>query len=558
MVSQARAGTAPSAMSSWVAPTLVTLGAFLFYLINIDDGLLIHDEAYHILAARGLIATGEPRIAEGFYTRGLLYTRLVALSLSLFGDSLGAARLPAAVAMALTAGLLFAWLRQVAEARAAWLGAGLFAVSPFSLLSAQFVRFYALQSLLFLVGALCVYGIMTAGTEGRRRILLALVALLALAGAVNLQDTTLLGVLAIGIWVTAIFCLPLLADPAGRRWQILAMGAGVVVTLLLLLFLWSNATLGGLWEKYRWTPVFNEANENKFWYYHAQYILYYPTLWTLSGILAVLALAKFPRPGWFLLTIFAVGFILNSAAGPKSIRYIAYAQPFLFGLWGLGLAALWPLVARAVGEVGDRLTAGILLPSPWNRRIASILGIGAMLFLLLANPFWLRSLTLLADVTIPPELPDTRWELAHKDLQPWLDKAAIVVAVGDVEPLYAYGRYDLAFSPSKLSEIDPEERHDFGRDFRTGRRIIGTPESLERVIECYPSGLFMVPVSRWDRATHAGREVVDVLNKDATPLKLPPKSGLIAYVWEHPDTAPSAAAACGELPELGLPALTPR
>lgn len=363
MASQARAGSVPSAMSSWLAPSLVGLGAFLFYLINIDDGLIFHDEAYHLLAARGLNETGEPRIAEGLYTRVLLYTRLVALSMSLFGDNLGAARLPAALAMAASAGILFAWLRHVADARAAWIGAGLFAISPFSLFSAQFVRFYALQSLLFLLGALSVYMVMAPGIDRGRRILLAVVAVLAMMGAIYLQDTTLLGVVGVGLWVALVVGLAIIADPAGRRWQLVALGGAALAVLLLLLVLWSNDTLADLWERYRWTPAFSE-NAERFWFYHAQYLLYYPTLWTLTGLVAVVAIAGYSRPAWFLLAVFVTGFILNSMAGAKAVRYISYAQPFLFGLWGLGLAALWPMMARMKDEVGDRLAAGILLPAP--------------------------------------------------------------------------------------------------------------------------------------------------------------------------------------------------
>lgn len=238
------------------------------------------------------------------------------------------------------------------------------------------------------------------------------------------------------------------------------------------------------------------------------------------------------------------------------MRYIAYAQPFLFGIWGLGLAALWPMTARITAEIGSGLTTGIRLPPPWHRRAAGALGIGAVLFLLLANPFWLRSASLLADVTIPPELPDTRWDLARKDLQPWFDKAGIMVTVGDVEPLYAYGRYDLEFSPPKLGELDAAEQHDFGRDARTGRRIIASAEGLKRVIDCYPSGLFLSPSSRWGKPTHVRQEIVDLLTMLATPLPLPGRSALKAYVWEHPDRAAPPSAACEELPKLGLPPLT--
>jgi len=49
----------------WLAPLAVLLGAVLLYCVNLDDGLTVHDELHHILAGRGLLETGEPRIADG-------------------------------------------------------------------------------------------------------------------------------------------------------------------------------------------------------------------------------------------------------------------------------------------------------------------------------------------------------------------------------------------------------------------------------------------------------------------------------------------------------------
>ena len=71
----------------WRAPLLLALAAGLLYCINL--GHLPHpDELYHILAAQGMVVTGEPRIAEGLYTRTWLFTWLVARCFSLFGESL--------------------------------------------------------------------------------------------------------------------------------------------------------------------------------------------------------------------------------------------------------------------------------------------------------------------------------------------------------------------------------------------------------------------------------------------------------------------------------------
>jgi Dolichyl-phosphate-mannose-protein mannosyltransferase len=128
-----------------LTPLVLFAAAALLYAVNLDR--LPHpDEYYHILAARGLVETGEPRIAEGLYNRVFLHTWLVSKSFALFGESFAAARLPSVLAMAGLVALLFAWLRREAGSPAAWIGAGLFAVSPFAVDIAQFCRFYALGS----------------------------------------------------------------------------------------------------------------------------------------------------------------------------------------------------------------------------------------------------------------------------------------------------------------------------------------------------------------------------------------------------------------------------
>ena len=140
-----------------LSAVLLGLASLLLYTINIERAPH-HDELYHILAAEGLLATGEPSIGEaGRYWRGYPVTWLVAQSFALFEPGLAAARLPAVLFMAGLVVLLFLFLHREAGALAAWLGAGLFAISPFAIELAQFVRFYSLQSLLFFAAAWIVY-----------------------------------------------------------------------------------------------------------------------------------------------------------------------------------------------------------------------------------------------------------------------------------------------------------------------------------------------------------------------------------------------------------------
>ena len=379
---------------AWRAPTVLALAAGLLYCINL--GRLPHpDELHHALAARGLLDHGLPSIAEGVYERGLLHTYLVAGSYALFGDSLASARIPSVVCMALVAALLFVWLRREASSLAAWLGAGGFAVSPFAVDIAQFARFYAPQCLAFLVAAFLTYAAVSGRHTLRRRALLLVGALPPALLALNLQPTTLIGLVSIASWAGCVLGIPWLTAPSVPRRHKLAVIAIGVLALMVFLFSGLATTL---WQLFRSTPLFNLKNADEFWYYHALYSLFYPTLWPLTGLLGLAAIATWRQPALFALLTFAVSFVLNSLAASKSLRYIIFAQPLLFAVWGMGLAAIWPSLRSFGMDLRQRLGPPLAAIGIRQPAAAGLLVAAAVLFLVVGNPAWLRSASLLADI----------------------------------------------------------------------------------------------------------------------------------------------------------------
>ena len=123
--------------------------AALLYSVNLDR--FVHfDEIYHILAARGILETGEPRIENGFYQRAFWYTWGLSKAFSFAGDELAVARVPSVIAVASVAGLLYYWIRNIAGAATAFTVSLLYAISPFAVDTALFARFYGVQALFFL------------------------------------------------------------------------------------------------------------------------------------------------------------------------------------------------------------------------------------------------------------------------------------------------------------------------------------------------------------------------------------------------------------------------
>ena len=545
-----------TALKQRATPLLLWLFSLAVYSINLNR--LPHiDELYHMLAAQGLIATGEPAIGEaGRYWRGYPLTWLVARSIEFFGPSLAAGRLPAAVAMACLVVLLFLFLRREVDALAAWLGSGLFAVSPFAIDTAQFIRFYSLQGLAFFAGAWLIYELTrTPSWRHPYPWLLTVLALGLLGFAMHLQITTLLGIAGLATWAATTLLLTWLATASITRWQqILAIAGLVGLGVVAVTGLAATGLLARLWVDFRFAPVFNQPYVNQFWFYHAWYMLLYPIPWSLASLLTLLALIKHPRAASFVTTVFVIGFVLNSLAGSKNLRYLFYAQPFLFALWGISLAAIvaWLREGGWLAVLGQRLAARFsLLSERLAAGLARCLVVVALAYLILVNPAWLRSLTLLADITVPPAEPRTDWRAAQPNLQPWLDTVEVVVVGDDVGPLYYYGRADVLFNVSKFEEL-PQPRYPFQPDFRTDVPTINDVASLETVLECHASGLFLTLAQFWGTDGPLRDPAVEqLLVERAQPIIVPAESRVVAFVWQHAldDRRPEV---CAALPPLAV------
>jgi len=525
------AAVRPRRITSRLAPLAFFLALLALYLPALGVPPPTHDELHHLLAARALLDSGTPRIAEGVYPRALLFSWQVAASFALFGESLFAARLPAALAIALTATLLFLWLRREVDVRTALLAAGLFALSPFAVKLAHLSRFYGSQLLFVLLGAIAVHAATAPQIGWRRRLLLLLGAALAFALARHFQATSLLAALGALLWCGLWLLWRALARGRLTPARLLALALAALPLLALLLW-FAHARLLAVWQNYRWTPLFNRATQDAFWFYHVWYLTYYPTLWTLTPVLLIPALLRRSRLALFCALIFALGFLLNSLAGPKKLRYFAYAQPFLFALWGLALAALWPAIRDRLAAWRAQLGA-CAAAQPLLERPARLLPAAAVLAVVIVNPWWLHSAAMLAGLRLPIEEVPTRWSLAAPRLRPLLREAGVVVSSFDLEPLYYLGRYDILYNLTRQSELPPGERRDFGIDPRTGRAVIGSVAALARIVACHEDGIFLSDRRHW-RLSHQVDDAAKAwVEAHLEPVPLPAASRVLAFRWRH-------------------------
>ena len=527
--------------SAWhrgpLVPALLFVACCALYAINLDKAPQF-DELYHVLAARGFLETGHYQIANGVYTRAWPFTRLVALLFELLGEHLWVARLPSVVAVAAMTPLLFVWLRREGGTPAAWLGAGLFAVSPFAVDIAQFARFYGVHGLAFLVGSGLTYDVITRRPFGPSTAIRAVLGLAAFGIALIFQVTTLIGALGIALWAFLYLVGPGLLDrsiPLRRRLGVLA--GLIVLGMAILAITAATGLLDHALILFRTTALWAKSNANDVAYYHVWLILYYPTLWTLLPILFVAGLVAKPRPAFFAGVVFSTALVLHSIGASKDLRYVFYIMPFLFVVWGIGLAAV---LGRLIRYFDDHVGVALarLLPQRKLASLVSIVFVLSAVWLVAANAASVRTVLMLADVTMPPELPAVRWDLAEPVLEPLMKQADVVVVSSELESLYFLGRYDVLISRSRILERAEQMGREFSRDARTGRAVISTPYSVAKLMACFRSGIVITSIYRWRREAMLSDEIADLLVRRTTPVDLPRASLVMAFTWKDQPADP--------------------
>jgi hypothetical protein len=406
----------------------------------------------------------------------------------------------------------------------------LFVVSPFTIDFAQYTRFYALQSLVFVLGVMAVFRSVVDSDPPLRKAGLLFAAALAFALALYLQVTTLIGLAGLGLWWGLAVVLPWWwRQPAaqGTAWAL----AAVATALALAVVAATSGIVDHFVEIYRSVPLFAAASANEIWYYHFWLILYYPTLWSLFPLLALVALGTRPKPALLALCIFTTALFLHSLASFKGTRFIAYALPFLYVVFAVTLVEAWCWLRQTTQSTLQRLVPigrSVAVSLPWLERGALA---AVLLFLVLANAAFVRSVFLLADIRVPPQPARVDWQAAQPVLAPQLAGADVVITTNELEALYHLGDYDILLSRSRLSEM--RGATDFDLDWRTGKPVVGSLEAVARIMDCFETGLIVSGRPHW-RHSVLDEPTAEFLIRRTQRLNLPTSSNVLAYRWERP------------------------
>lgn len=486
------------------------------------------DELYHLLAARGWLETGRPTILDGEYTRGGAYTQAVAeLFRFTHSQSLATGRLVSVLPGVLLPVAVFLWLRRVVETPVAVLG-GLFVVFwPIGIIESQLLRFYSWHVLLFVSGAIAVYLATIART--RAGLFWLVPAAVLWACAMALQVTTAIGIVGVLAWAFFVVFFRVIRTPRGR---LIGLGLVIALGVAVCLVAVSTGIAAKAWRLYRWTPLHAAEFRDYYGFYFSTTRHFYGHLWHATPILAALALWVRPRLTSFCLTVFLVAFLVHSFGGMKAIRYMSYAMPFLFAIWAIGLATVVAWGGAAIRRI---------LPASgrWaGFAVAVVLGLAVVS----TSTFVPRALMLSQGESLPER---DVWGAVPEAVGDWTD-APFVATIMELHTLLHFGPYDLLISPSRLSELPPEE--EFKIDFRTGRPVIGYYDGVAAMLNCRRDGLLLTTEDWWFN-DFLGRAMEELLVEMDFDYEVRTSGPITAVRWYGDGGRPDCSEAPAIMPE---------
>ncbi len=501
--------------------------ALLLRLIRLDHTPQ-WDELYHALAASSLLSDGTFSIGDGAYYRSAGYTAIVAAFMAIGGESLVVARLPAVLSGALLVALIYAWVTREAGRRSGLFAAGLLCTLPLAVQQSQFVRFYALHALLLSACAWLLFDNSLRAAETRARVFAGLGFVLMLLFALHLQIAAVIGVIGMGLWVVlqngANFWERL---KASRHRNLLVSGAGAALVAGLAAA-WALGIVEWGVFNYRFAPAWAQNTLDDYLFYHRWLFDEYPLLWAGFPIAALVARRRARELTLFCSLVFCVAFVLHSFAGPKSKRFLLYAMPFFFAIWGVAISHGIELVLRVVRARAPSARETFATAMAW-------IAIGATaLIVAYVNPAFRTSFDMLRLSDAQWYAPQwyrgyADWESAAKAIAPLQENASALVSGSAAKALYFMGRADYEISATNREET--KDRAEFGRDLRSGTPVISTPESLRLIMTRHETGVVIIETARWRRAVNVPDEIADTLEAETKRVELPEEWRLMLFKW---------------------------
>ena len=511
--------------SRWAMLVAGLAGAFLLMIAvrSVMSHPPMYDELLHVLAARGVVATGEPVILDGAYRRAELFTRLVALVYEWRGESLWAARLPALLSGMVLMLLTGAWVTRHAGFLAGATASVLLAATATTIELSAFARFYTLHALVIFVLYVSAFNACAPDNSRRVKVLWSLLALAAVPLAGHLQKSTLIGVGASAAGVVSLIALDrwiaLRAAFKRRPGTFLLATVGLAIVGVML------ARRFGIDNLAEAAPLWAAGRSDDVGFYIGMLGREWPLFWALIPLGALAAITEFRRFGLFCTVVALAAIAVHSVAAAKAMRYVYYAMPFLCAVVGCGVAVSVKLLGGWIGKLRGVNHSG------WAT-VAAILLIAAVVANSQEARLAARFLTGKASWTdLAMFASEADWSAAVPVLRAHLGRDSTLVVSSAVKGVYYLGDYDYELNASTV--LESESLQEFGLDRRTGRQVIGTRGSLAQVLDRSRQTLLVVDADKVGKASGVSVDVVELIASRCAVLEVPAESRVRAWTCRH-------------------------
>jgi hypothetical protein len=181
------------------------------------------------------------------------------------------------------------------------------------------VRFYTLHGLAFFLGAIGLYYLVTRRPTWGATAATGLAVMVAFWFAYHLQYTTVIGGIALALW--------LVIEISPRVFRYMRDHRSLAIALIFPaliagsgspdFFFLQTDTAARYWSFFRGVPSWAEPSRDDLAIYVRGLERTYPLLWTLFPVAAIIAIARYGRPAVFSIVLFAVPLILHSLAASR-------------------------------------------------------------------------------------------------------------------------------------------------------------------------------------------------------------------------------------------------
>jgi hypothetical protein len=446
---------------------------------------------YHILAAKSYNQTGELTILDGIYNRANLYTKIVSYQMKLSCDNLECARYVSMISSIILIILIIITSNYLYNSETAIVAGLLAGTCPALVEYAHTLRFYSMHALSFYIFAICTF-ILISKTDmivrNKKYIMLVIyiiTSLISLIISYHLQITTIIGLLGIGIGLVLINIIKIkifikyMYHEHKKSFIVLLVLAILTITIVLYnMYPWIIQS----YMTFNTSPPWAWVQSKNYLYYHNILSDWYPALWTLSPFFCVLSFSRWPKKTIFFLTIFAISFIIFSIAPQKDSRYIVYAIPFIIIPLSAGISVITKITLTHINNSKT---------SKNNYKyvyIITIIGLITSIFLFIATqPVMNQAYSVIIKNSHPSIFTNYQqskkydWGKVANILKNKNDDSYVLITSSSGKAAYYFGDYSFSLNYSEIHHTDTKK--EFGLDPRTGRRVITSAESIEKILK---------------------------------------------------------------------------